>query len=108
MTLDDLLNRTIDLLQHPEFKNFGSLQKHRYQMSKRNDDDIELLRDLYKGTLIPKDQKDRATLGAKRRRAQDEKSNKLSKYIKKLTQIKKRNSYNKFLNKMRYEKEDSI
>lgn len=107
MTLDDLLNRTIDLLQHPEFKNFGALQKHRYQMEKRNEEDIELLRYLYKGTITaPEQAKKAAKANAKRR--QDEKYNRLSKYIKRLTEIKRQESLTRYRNKLKSIKKDSF
>lgn len=38
MTLDQILDQTLELLQNPQFKNFGSLQKSKYQHSKPEED----------------------------------------------------------------------
>lgn len=51
MTLNGILDEVIELLQHPEFKNFGALQKHKYQMSKP-DEDKEIRSIMYEGQLI--------------------------------------------------------
>lgn len=48
MILDTLLDQVIELLQHPEFKNFGALQKSKFQNSK-SEDEIFLRSDMYKG-----------------------------------------------------------
>lgn len=50
MILDQVLTMTLDLLEHPEFKNFGDLQKSRYQNSK-SEDEIFLKSDLLKNTV---------------------------------------------------------
>lgn len=100
MTLEDLLNRTIDLLQHPEFKNFGALQKHRYQMEKwENPEDIELLRDLYKGTKMTPEQIKKQVEKTKKRR--ESKNNRLDKYTKRLTEIKRQESLRQYRNKLK-------
>ena len=49
MLLDQLLDITIDLLQHPEFKTFGALEKSRYQNNK-TEEELFLRSDMYKGT----------------------------------------------------------
>lgn len=49
-TLRQILDQTLDLLQHPEFKSFGALQKSRYQNSKP-EEDREIRRLLYKDGL---------------------------------------------------------
>ena len=50
VTLRQVLDQTLDLLQHPEFKSFGALQKSRYQHSK-GEEDKEIRRIMYKGGL---------------------------------------------------------
>ena len=50
VTLRQVLDQTLDLLQHPEFKSFGSLQKSRYQHSK-GEEDAEIRRIMYEGGL---------------------------------------------------------
>lgn len=50
MTLQGLINEVIELLENPEFKNFGSLQKHKYQMSKP-EEYREIARIMYKGQI---------------------------------------------------------
>jgi hypothetical protein len=93
MTLEDLLNRTIDLLQHPEFKSFGALQKHRYQMEKwENPEDVELLRDLYKGTKMTPEQIKKQVEVTKKKRKEKSKNNRLDKYTKRITEIKRQQS----------------
>jgi len=49
-TLRQILDQTLDLLQHPEFKSFGALQKSRYQNSKP-EEDKEIRRIMYEGGL---------------------------------------------------------
>lgn len=49
-TLRQILDQTLELLQHPEFKSFGDLQKHKYQMSKP-EEDREIRRIMYEGGL---------------------------------------------------------
>lgn len=49
--LDQILSMTLDLLEHPEFKNFGDLQKSRYQNSK-SEDEMFLKSDLLKNTVV--------------------------------------------------------
>lgn len=49
-TLRQVLDQTLDLLQHPEFKSFGALQKSRYQNSKP-EEDREIRRLFYKDGL---------------------------------------------------------
>lgn len=49
-TLRQILDQTLDLLQHPEFKSFGDLQKSRYQHSK-GEEDKEIRRIMYEGGL---------------------------------------------------------
>lgn len=49
-TLRLVLDEVLDLLQHPEFKTFGALQKHRYQMSKPAEDK-EIRSIMYSGGL---------------------------------------------------------
>lgn len=51
MTLNGILDEVIELLQHPEFKTFGALQKHKYQMSKP-EEDKEIRSIMYEGQLI--------------------------------------------------------
>lgn len=107
MTLEDLLNRTIDLLQHPEFKNFGALQKHRYQMKKwENPEDIELIRDLYTGTkMTPEQIKKQVEVSTKQRKI---KYNRLTKYLKRLTEIKKQKTFHEHFNKEKFTKNSSL
>ena len=50
VTLRQVLDQTLDLLQHPEFKSFGALQKSRFQHSK-NEEDKEIRRIMYEGGL---------------------------------------------------------
>ena len=50
VTLRQVLDQTLDLLQHPEFKSFGALQKSRYQHSK-GEEDKEIRRIMYEGGL---------------------------------------------------------
>lgn len=50
VTLRQVLDQTLDLLQHPEFKSFGALQKSRYQNSKP-EEDKEIRRIMYEGGL---------------------------------------------------------
>lgn len=50
MILDTIIEQTLDLLMHPEFKCFGDLQKHRYQMQ-MTDDEKFLRSDMYKGMI---------------------------------------------------------
>jgi len=50
MILDQVLTMTLELLEHPEFKNFGDLQKSRYQNSK-GEDELFLKSDLLKNTV---------------------------------------------------------
>lgn len=50
MRLQTILDQTLDLLEHPEFKNFGDLQKHRYQMQMTEDEKF-LRSDMYKGQI---------------------------------------------------------
>lgn len=50
MRIEQILDETLDLLQHPEFKNFGDLQKSRFQNSK-SEDEIFLRSDMYKGQI---------------------------------------------------------
>ena len=50
VTLRQVLDQTLDLLQHPEFKSFGALQKSRYQHSK-GEEDKEIRRIMYEGSL---------------------------------------------------------
>lgn len=49
-TLRQILDQTLDLLQHPEFKSFGDLCKSRYQHSK-GEEDKEIRRIMYEGGL---------------------------------------------------------
>lgn len=53
MRLEQILNETLELLlaneQDPRFKNFGALQKSKFQHSKP-EEDIFLRSDMYKGT----------------------------------------------------------
>ena len=98
MILDDLLNQVIDLLEHPEFKNFGALQKHRYQMEHRNDDDIELRRALCTGLVLTKEQKEKMK---KNRLKQNKRSNRLDKLIQKVGAAKRSKSYHEFLARSR-------
>lgn len=48
MRLDDVLDYAIELLQHPEFKNYGAYLKSKYQHEK-SEDEIFLRSDMYKG-----------------------------------------------------------
>lgn len=50
MRLQDVLDEAIDILMHSEFKNFGNLQKARYQNNK-TEDEIFLRHDLYANTV---------------------------------------------------------
>lgn len=50
MILVELLTQVSELLQHPEFKSFGDLQKHKYQMSKSKED-AEIKSLMYKGQI---------------------------------------------------------
>lgn len=110
MTLEDVLNRTIDLLQHPEFKNFGALQKHRYQMEKwKNPEDIELMRDLYSGTKMTAEQMERQRLSTEKSiRRKKKKLNRLDKYTKRLSQIQREQSRKKFNNHVRAEQDINL
>ena len=49
MLLEYLLDITIDLLEHPEFKSFGDLEKSRYQHEKMTDEEREIRSLMYKG-----------------------------------------------------------
>ena len=50
-TLRQVLDQTLELLQYEgKFKNFGDLQKHKYQMSKP-EEDREIRRIMYEGGL---------------------------------------------------------
>lgn len=49
-TLRQILDQTLELLQHPEFKSFGDLCKSRYQHSK-GEEDKEIRRIMYEGGL---------------------------------------------------------
>ena len=50
-TLRQILDQTLELLEYDgKFKSFGSLQKHKYQMSKP-DEDKEIRRIMYEGGL---------------------------------------------------------
>jgi len=51
MTLRQILDQTLELLEYEgKFKSFGDLQKHKYQMSKP-DEDKEIRRIMYEGGL---------------------------------------------------------
>lgn len=50
MRLQQVLDEAIELLQHPEFKTYGALQKARYQHNK-SEDEIFLRSDMYKGSI---------------------------------------------------------
>lgn len=50
-TLRQILDQTLELLEYDgQFKSFGALQKHKYQMSKP-DEDKEIRRIMYEGGL---------------------------------------------------------
>lgn len=53
MILEQVLNMALDLLEHPEFKNYGDLQKSRYQNSK-SEDEIFLKSDRLKNSISTK------------------------------------------------------
>ena len=109
MTLEDVLNRTIDLLQHPEFKNFGALQKHRYQMEKwKNPEDIELIRDLYCGTKMTAEQMEKQRISTEKSMRKKKKLNRLDKYTKRLSQIQREQSRKKFDTHVRAEQDINL
>lgn len=74
-TLRQILDQTLDLLQHPEFKSFGALQKSRYQNSKP-DEDKEIRRIMYEGGLGNSEE-------AKKRASETRKKNPKKKLIEK-------------------------
>ncbi len=59
MNLDSVLDDTIDLLQHPEFKTIGALRKHQYQMEKTkyNEDDMFKRRVMYENQIVLPEQR---------------------------------------------------
>lgn len=67
-TLRQILDQTLELLQYEgEFKSFGDLQKHKYQMSKP-EEDREIRRIMYEGGLGNSEEaKQRATATRKAR-----------------------------------------
>ena len=50
MRLQEVLDEIIEMLEHPEFKTYGALQKSKYQHQK-SEDDIFLRSDMYKGRI---------------------------------------------------------
>jgi len=50
MRLQQVLDEAIELLQHPEFKSYGALQKARYQHSK-SEEELFLRSNMYKGSI---------------------------------------------------------
>lgn len=50
MRLQEVLDEIIEMLEHPEFKTYGALQKSKYQHQK-SEDDIFLRSDMYKGCI---------------------------------------------------------
>ena len=75
MRLDQLLDEVIELLEanqgEQKFKNFGALQKHKFQMQKyeENPEEREIRSLMYKGT---KGNSEAAKLGHKHRKNKDE------------------------------------
>lgn len=78
-TLRQILDQTLDLLQHPEFKSFGALQKSRYQHSK-GEEDREIRRLMYKGGLGNSEE---AKQKAAKTREKNQKAGKYKEVIKK-------------------------
>lgn len=92
MRLQQVLDEAIQLLQHPEFKTYGALQKARYQHNK-SEEDLFLRRDMYKGSI---GNKEAAKKGAKTRKKWYENPENKKKY---LEAIKKRNAKYGYKNK---------
>lgn len=68
MRLEQILDETLELLQHPEFKSFGDLQKSKYQNSK-SEEDRENRRMMYEGMI---GNSEAASKGHKKRKNKEE------------------------------------
>ena len=89
MRLQQVLDEAIEILQHPEFKTYGALQKARYQHSK-SEDEIFLRSDMYKGSIVDREAIKQG-VETRKKWFQDPKNK--EKYLKAIRERNKRHGY---------------
>lgn len=89
MRLQQILDEAIELLQNPQFKSIGALNKSKYQHSK-SDDELFIKSDMYKGSII--DPKIKAKASACQKEWFKNPENK-KKYLKAIRERNKKHGY---------------
>lgn len=99
-TLRQILDQTLELLEHPEFKSFGDLQKHKYQMSKPEEDKI-IRQMMYEGGLGNSEEAKARAKETKKKNAEKNKKIEAKAAKKRADWYKNPENYEKFMENIR-------
>lgn len=98
MILDVLLTQVLELLENPQFKSFGALQKSKFQHSK-GEEDAYLRSDMYKGTKADPEISKKGHITRKKRKNYKEENKKAAE--KRAAWYKDPENKKKFMEKMK-------